>query len=867
MAGRAYLAGGGASDARQHTCDPHAIRAPPTDGRTGIVVRRAADSLADDDDDDDSSNSSNSSNIYHDDDGRHALRLASMTAAAVAAFDRDGAAFAVALAGGRICVWQCRTRRIEGEYALPLGNEVACLAWADRPPKQPGARAKRAHVGASASRATAKMTSGDGDGGGGEPGAMLMLGTTGGHLVLCCADATAAAAPTATPTPLRRLHVGRAVAAVAVTTDGTARDARCCVAGIVVAGSTGGSGSHHHDSSGGADGWALEYWRLADGTMLAHCPLSPTLLPSAAAASATSAPASKAHAHVGAALWIARGGARAVVAVASTMWLVAPTARRLRARLVGHARPVQQICAARDERVLIACAAGDRFVALWDLHDGDPADSDSDGNAEHDETDRTNGDDHRPRKSKSKSKSARSVRRTLTASAFLLAHADVLAVDACDVPASADTWRVLALTTDGTVDLWQCCGAAEQLARDGGDAAGAAPRPAAAHVRITAQHRRRTVVPVLAVRFATADTLQLAFGSPAQPYFDMLACVDASGALCDVAVERSDDRGRALLGDTAGAVPSRTGSSADATDGIVLNPSQMRVSGGLPETAYAAARQRASDPATAEPTMAERLRARNEAQQRRSKAAAGVRAPAAAEDAVPRAESMAEMLAQALRSGDQQLLEDCLNRTNEAMVRATLLRLPATAALPLLREAVKRLQARPGRGPMLAVWIRTLLHVHTAHLMAIPGLSEELGDLYQLLDARVAVFPKLLKLSGRLGLLLAQVAERGEPASGDTSAVEALSQPQVVYEDDETDDASDHVDDAMAADADAEDGAGSQGDEAADDEDAEVYENHLEQTATQDDDGGGNSDDADARAEQHRIRVAHGRDRRRKRKA
>ena len=47
---------------------------------------------------------------------------------------------------------------------------------------------------------------------------------------------------------------------------------------------------------------------------------------------------------------------------------------------------------------------------------------------------------------------------------------------------------------------------------------------------------------------------------------------------------------------------------------------------------------------------------------------------------------------------------------------------------------------------------------HSSYLMSVPNLRVKLASLYQILDSRTAVFPKLLSLNGRLELALAQIA-------------------------------------------------------------------------------------------------------------
>ena len=84
------------------------------------------------------------------------------------------------------------------------------------------------------------------------------------------------------------------------------------------------------------------------------------------------------------------------------------------------------------------------------------------------------------------------------------------------------------------------------------------------------------------------------------------------------------------------------------------------------------------------------------------------------------------------------------------------------------------LQAKPSRGIALMVWIRAVLVSHASYLLSIPNLVDVISGLYRcvsysfccdhvseslnsMVDSRVEVFPRLLRLSGRLELMLSQV--------------------------------------------------------------------------------------------------------------
>ncbi|KAI8470283.1 MAG: hypothetical protein J3K34DRAFT_521515 [Monoraphidium minutum] len=143
-----------------------------------------------------------------------------------------------------------------------------------------------------------------------------------------------------------------------------------------------------------------------------------------------------------------------------------------------------------------------------------------------------------------------------------------------------------------------------------------------------------------------------------------------------------------------------------------------------------------------------------------------------------KADSLAVLLQQALRSGDRGLLERCLGLSDARVVRNSVRRLVPMDAAALLRACVERLQSRPARGQQLAGWIRAVLLHHTAYLMAAPGAQPVLTSLYQTIEARLSMQRAVVSLAGRLDLLLAQSAapdDDGGPPGG-------AAAPRVVYE-------------------------------------------------------------------------------------
>ena len=100
-------------------------------------------------------------------------------------------------------------------------------------------------------------------------------------------------------------------------------------------------------------------------------------------------------------------------------------------------------------------------------------------------------------------------------------------------------------------------------------------------------------------------------------------------------------------------------------------------------------------------------------------------------------------------------------------------------------RVVAKLEKRPNRAAALGQWIRALLSCHLGYLVSVPGLPDKLALLHQLIDRRVASFPKLLQLHGRLDLLLARAKAEGGTKRG--GGGRAMDRPEAVYreEDDE----------------------------------------------------------------------------------
>ncbi|KAK0233758.1 WD40-repeat-containing domain protein [Armillaria fumosa] len=142
------------------------------------------------------------------------------------------------------------------------------------------------------------------------------------------------------------------------------------------------------------------------------------------------------------------------------------------------------------------------------------------------------------------------------------------------------------------------------------------------------------------------------------------------------------------------------------------------------------------------------------------------------------AASLTRTLLQALHSSDSRLMETCLAHSDPVLIRNTVKALPPQLAVPLLTACMERLGrgarannmkgggggASSQRGTTLIAWVKTVLTVHSGHLMTMPDLVARLSGLHATLTARIALQESLLSLSGRLDMVLSQIEMRSSAA-------------------------------------------------------------------------------------------------------
>lgn len=388
-------------------------------------------------------------------------------------------------------------------------------------------------------------------------------------------------------------------------------------------------------------------------------------------------------------------------------------------------------------------------------------------------------------------------------------------VDIAEASVGDGDSRVLAVTTSGLLHIFE----AEEDEDD------SAPCNPTSTINLVTGDVPSAPVDILSAIFSPGKAgshVLVARGVAAAPVFEhIMYTSEETGEPIDLTLTRQAAASLLLgAGGSSSGGGGQRGTGAAAAEATIVSASD-----GLKTSNAKRKKSKQSVGGAAEPSLADQVQAMAVAT-----GGAGSALPTAG---APRAGSLAHMLAQALHSNDKALLEECLNNTNEGVVRNTVMRLPPTLAVRFLTDVVDRLEAKPSRGVTLMVWIRAVLLIHSSYLMTVPDLPNILSGLYNLIDARLAVFPRLLKLSGRLDLLLSQIALKSQATSGVDAS--ELQVPITSFVDEESDLEDDDEDDEDDMDED-----GTANAHGWEDEDMSESEE-----SDQDDDDDGENDDGD----------------------
>ncbi|KAF9183780.1 WD repeat-containing protein 43 [Haplosporangium sp. Z 767] len=461
----------------------------------------------------------------------------------------------------------------------------------------------------------------------------------------------------------------------------------------------------------------------------------------------------------------------------------------------GHASAITNVVFSANDKFLASTAEQDRFINLWDC----TRDNQQEGNI-----------------------TALTLDNTVT-------HVDISPNNA-----------VLAISEEGTAGLWQNAQNASGTSSSSTKANKKkrfTTRACDCLVKIESSRGDRAVIPLLAGVFTPQGQMILARGSTIKPVFEKIDFQNEDGSLKEKELIMTRAPVTGFLMDESAQAASNVKATKKAYDEAsvtVVGKSDLALpTPGMADENNSDEEGESKDAAQLEGrTMEEKLQdlaveeSVTNASGKKLKQSAGSKN----KYPTPKANSLQQMLIQALHSNDLQLLEACLTFNNVEVIRNTVRRLPTAYVVPFLTQVIHKFQQKPNRGEALLEWIKAVLLIHTAYLMTVPDLIKKLSNFYQTLDSRVSVFQKLLNLHGRLDLVMSQIEMRQQYETEDTT-----NEATTVYVEDEDDEDAEDLDVDME-DEDEDDDLVGEADAFDEDELGDTDEEELESEMSDDDD-------------------------------
>jgi U3 small nucleolar RNA-associated protein 5 len=363
------------------------------------------------------------------------------------------------------------------------------------------------------------------------------------------------------------------------------------------------------------------------------------------------------------------------------------------------------------------------------------------------------------------------------------------------------------VTDDGLVGIWENASFTTTQAAAGGNRRKmmrSMTKEADANVKIISTTAEDTVIPILAAKFVTDNggkSIMIARGSSVKPSFEVVKYVDEeTGAILrDITLSRQPITN--YLIDTASIAANNLRTTRKAYDEsavTVVGNTDFAIK--APTMAANNNDEDEENQDNEEPSIEQKLQSLDVVDTTNTKKKSNNKKKTID---TPSAGSLQTVLVQALHSNDADLLEACLQHTKVDVINNTIRRLPTEYLIPLLLDLITKFQEKPGRAPVLLIWIKSVLTIHTAYLMTVPNLVGKLSNFYQALDTRLGVFPKLLALRGRLDIVQSQVNVKSYSNINDKQ-LQRAQLAENVYVELDSDDEAEAEDDLLSMDEDDE---------------------------------------------------------------
>lgn len=130
----------------------------------------------------------------------------------------------------------------------------------------------------------------------------------------------------------------------------------------------------------------------------------------------------------------------------------------------------------------------------------------------------------------------------------------------------------------------------------------------------------------------------------------------------------------------------------------------------------------------------------------------------------PNAKRMTHQLIQGLHGNDATILRNVLKQTDEEIVSMTVKFLPAQYVMALVNELSILMTKKTAGSETALIWLRYLIQTHASSLMSfgLANLNATFGTTLGIIDHRTQNLPALMRLRGRLDLLVKQVKQTSD---------------------------------------------------------------------------------------------------------
>ncbi|KAI9275437.1 WD40-repeat-containing domain protein [Phascolomyces articulosus] len=427
-------------------------------------------------------------------------------------------------------------------------------------------------------------------------------------------------------------------------------------------------------------------------------------------------------------------------------------------KFTGHASAVKELEFSNQDDILVSIGDDDRYVNVWD---------------------------------------AQSTNNNTNNLNSLTLENNVIQIDFAQSESS-----VLAVSEDGSVGVWQNASSPAMASgpKNRRKMARATTKQPDSTITVVSSTSEDEIIPILSARFVNDNdnkAVMIARGSSIKPSFEVVQYVnEESGAVRDNIVLTRQAAVNNLInsGSVAANNLKTTQKSYNEASVKVIGNTDFAIKAPTMEDHIEQASSATAATTNAEPSLAQRLNEMG-VDDEATKGDKGIKKKSN-KPTTPSAGSLQQVLLQALHSGDKALLEACLTQEKPEVVHTTIQRLPTAYVIPLMLQLIAKFQNSPGRGTGLLVWIKAVLLIHTTYLMTVPDLVAQLSTFYQALDARLAVFPKLLALRGRLDLIQNQINNRSRYSQQDDMENGVMG----VYVEEDSDDEAEQEDIGMSED-------------------------------------------------------------------